>query len=83
MDDKYSCLKCTNAATPMCTVCLHVQTPSGAVKKPSLFSSIEKDDKTSNVTNVTAKILEYISQEKPVPVCLVIYYNKLVGKKEV
>ena len=86
---KYKCSSCANACTPICKQCTEIKTPSGRLRKPSLFVMLGKFDPPGGRADIlyrefslTRRIAKQLSRKAPIPVAWVMEYNKLVEPSE-
>lgn len=88
----YSCVACINVNTPLCKLCTQITAPSGNERRPKYYIKREDDflpDTGINISpglsNKTGEraitIARYLAAGVPIPVRIVLEYNKLVEKK--
>ncbi len=92
----YDCRTCINRSSPLCELCIHVQSPSGReTKKPTYYIA------QSDILNVGGrsryqeqptgdpeieKLAKYLTillhQRVPIPTSIVLEYNRKTEKEE-
>jgi len=77
---KYSCEECVNKNSPLCELCYKIDQPSGSTTKPTYFVS---RGEITVMKKQTAAILivENIINRLPIPINLVIEYNKSIERR--
>ena len=93
----YDCRNCVNRASPLCDLCIHVQTPSGIdAKKPTYYIAqtlvVNSDgtfkyihDKPTDDLEIEAlacRLIAMLGQRVPIPTGLVMAYNKKTERVE-
>ena len=79
--DMYSCDRCANKGTPICKVCTHITSPQGVVRKPKYYVfTIDIATLPSAIEERQRAISRYLNAGLPVPIRLVMEYNKFVEK---
>ena len=71
---KFECKDCANRNTPICDQCTFITNPSGNVQRPSCFCRLSQI-KPSDV--LATQIGMFMEHRLPIPVSIVIDYNKL------
>ena len=81
------CSNCANRHTPLCDTCLSIEHPSRKASEPSMFCNmpeIETDHvewkkiTTKETVQALEKIIRrHLEEGVPIPVCVVLSYNKI------
>lgn len=85
---KYKCEDCANQATPICENCTRIESPSGRERKPKFYVALSKEapadffDRTAPFY-LMQKMFAYIHELKPIPVALILEYNKCAERLEI
>lgn len=81
---KYDCRSCTNRATLLCELCATLCSPSGKIKKPTLYCSegyINGGALEENI-QLYSQIRGYLEAGHTIPLFFIMQYNKLMGSIE-
>ncbi len=97
MEDKhFDCRTCVNRASPLCELCIHVQTPSGIdTKKPTYYiaqSEVttfggrgmfhEKPTNDPETESLAKYLMKLLCQRVPIPTGVVMAYNRKTEQEE-
>ena len=81
----YECKRCANRGSPLCELCSSITSPGGRERKPKYYVEFTgvtprfKNNELSKRGIECRRMLEeYIYLGEPLPVALVVEYNKLV-----
>lgn len=88
--NKYDCGFCANKRTPLCDACSVIRAPDGEVSKPKYF--VRLSDKPIHIVGyggsgdifeeISVYIKESAEERLPIPVALIMRYNKLAEQRE-
>ncbi len=79
-ENNYSCLKCLNIHTPLCELCTQIVSPGEKASKPKFYvNGVSASKKISNCCSLSAKITAKLTNGCPIPLALVIEYNRLIA----
>ena len=73
----YNCKECANRGTPLCNECSSITKPSGEETRPTRFVKLIPIGK---VDKLIINIAAYIDRKKPIPLGMVLEYNKLTSE---
>ena len=89
-DKEYKCTKCANRGSPVCINCKTVSHPDGPYSRPRYYvfmsdvplSDLLKNDAMSRSEAVDKALQRFLDDRAPLPLSLVMEFNKLHEREE-